>query len=193
MRHNHGLVDKLRSQPFDGPTRGPIVGVACHDDRFVKLSHQGSNGEACLAGVAATAKLSVNSEADVPGEVANMFGVAKAKIQMADVRTVGQEDAKMIEGDEAALRLRAHNFCAPQGNLAERKFRGGRRQRFRRERHFGHGAEPHGNGDRDDCGDYLGGTPKSPLRLRHTEWMWLAGLPSVSDWMLTSSRSNVGP
>ena len=36
-------------------------------------------------------------------------------------------------------------------------------------------------------------TPKSWLRLRQTEWMWLAGLPAGSDWMFTSSRRNVGP
>ena len=40
---------------------------------------------------------------------------------------------------------------------------------------------------------YSAASPKSPSRLRHTEWMWLAGLPAGSDWMLTSSNTNVGP
>jgi hypothetical protein len=36
-------------------------------------------------------------------------------------------------------------------------------------------------------------TPKSPLMLRHTEWIWLAGFPDGSLWMFTSSRTKVGP
>lgn len=34
---------------------------------------------------------------------------------------------------------------------------------------------------------------KSPRMSRHRLWMWFAGLPAASGWVLTNSMRNVGP
>ena len=38
-----------------------------------------------------------------------------------------------------------------------------------------------------------GGRSKSPVRSRHTQWMWLARLPSASGCTFTNSITKVGP
>src|SRR6188768_1903545 len=40
---------------------------------------------------------------------------------------------------------------------------------------------------------YFTGIAKSPRMSRQTEWMWLAGLPAESAWVLTNSIWNEGP
>ena len=42
-------------------------------------------------------------------------------------------------------------------------------------------------------GQGFAGKSKSPVRSRHTQWMWLAGFPSASGWTLQNSITNDGP
>ena len=70
-----------------------------------------------------------------------------------------------------------------------------RKHRQGEERNDKTGKQPHGSlriEGSNTCHGFAGRS-KSPVRSRHTQWMWLAGFPAASGWTLQNSMTNVGP
>jgi len=53
--------------------------------------------------------------------------------------------------------------------------------------------QPGHSGGNSSPARHRAGRSKSPVRSRHTQWMWLAGFPSASGWTLQNSIAKVGP
>ena len=66
-------------------------------------------------------KLLANFETDVPCTNSNMFGVTDPKIDVADIRTVRNQNAKLIGWDKIACWVTGNNSNKMQSHMTERE------------------------------------------------------------------------
>jgi len=64
-----------------------------------------------------TPKRLLNPKSNVARADANVFRIADAKIDMADLRTVGSHDKEFVRGHKTARRLTRHNPDKSQRHL----------------------------------------------------------------------------
>ena len=68
--------------------------------------------------VAVTSATFEHLESDVPGERSHVIGVADAEINMADIRTISHQDAKVIIRHMAERGDSRHNAVQAQPDVA---------------------------------------------------------------------------
>ena len=101
-------------------------------------------------------------------------------------RARGDLDGESVgQGDRAGVKAELGGMAGGDG----RQHRGDNQQAPAK-RH--HGSESPGWPQRTRHQGFAGKS-KSPVRSRHTQWMWLAGFPSASGWTLQNSITNDGP
>src|SRR5438874_539558 len=121
MRRNGHHVNKPGAQSFDGPHRCEIVRVTRNRNHLVNRADEWGDGATCLQRVAAASIGLSNLEPDVSGAKSNMLGITDTKIEVADFRAIGSQDAKMVVRNEPARRLTWHNSDETQRDVARRQ------------------------------------------------------------------------
>jgi len=125
MGWHSDLVDKLRTQTFDGAPGGQIIRIARNRDGLINGADKWRNGAARLQRVTMASKRLRNLKSNMAGTNANVLGVSDAKIDVSDIRA-SDKDAKVKIRDESARRFARHNSTELQRDFA-------RRQRLRRD------------------------------------------------------------
>ena len=82
-------------------------------------TNKGSDGEACLVRVAVAAKGFCDFESYMARANADVFGISDAKIYVPDAGAVGDRDAKMVVGNEAAGIVSRDDAIKPECDIAE--------------------------------------------------------------------------
>lgn len=112
------FVDELSAETFDGAAGGVVVRVARDEDIIIDRADEARDGLTGEPGVAVAAMRFMDREADVTGAIADVPGVTEAEIDMPHIRAVGEQDAKMIGGDQVFLSIARHDLDKSQSYRA---------------------------------------------------------------------------
>jgi hypothetical protein len=125
MLGHRNFVNKTGAQSFNRPPRGQIIGIAGDSHRVVNGTHERRNGATRLERITMSAMLLANLETNVPRRNSNVFSIANAKINMANIRPVTEQYAEMVCRNEITGWVTGHYADEMQSHLAERQsFRG---------------------------------------------------------------------
>jgi hypothetical protein len=105
MFRHCNFVDEPGAQSLNCPPRGQIIGITSNSDRLVNGTHEGRNGATRLERIAMPAMLPANFETNVSGGDSNVFSIANAKIDVANITIAREQYAKMICRNEIARRV----------------------------------------------------------------------------------------
>jgi len=96
-----------------------IVRVTGNGHVIVKQSNERRDGVAGLTRVTVAAIPFQNLESNVPRANPDVIRISNTEIEVAGIRTVRQQNAEMVVGNQAARLIPGHNPDKTQPHLAE--------------------------------------------------------------------------